>query len=253
MKPETKRAVPRRIIVGMAQDIGKRDEQQDYCIYSDLYNYEACESGGIAVVADGMGGYENGKNAARTGARSFLEFYKKNQSTNINKKLIDSMNYANNAVNKLKEGGTTLVCAVVDDWKLYWLSVGDSRIYLYRNGLLRRLNIEHNYKHRLIQKVESGEISFRRAMTDKNRHALTSFMGLEDITEYDYNDCIFPLLRHDKVLLCSDGLYKVLSDSEAEKILSGRIGAFADELVRCALEKRRQNQDNITAVILNIE
>lgn len=253
MKPETKRPIPRRIIIGMAQNIGKREEQQDYCIYSELYNNEACESGGIAVVTDGMGGYENGKNAARTGAKSFLTSYKKNQNGNVNKKLTDAMHYANRAVNGLSAGGTTLVCAVVDDWKLYWLSVGDSRIYLYRNGLLRRLNVEHSYKYRLIKKAETGEISLKQALTDKKRHALTSYMGLENITEYDYNDCEFPLFRRDKILLCSDGLYKTLSDSEIGEILAGKYNTFADEIVKRVLAKRKQNQDNITAVVLNIE
>ncbi len=237
----------------MAQDIGRRDEQQDYCIYSELYNNEVCESGGIAVVADGMGGYRNGKNAARAAAKSFLECYKKNKNGSINKKLTDAMHYANHAVNGLEEGGSTLICAVVDNWRLYWLSVGDSRIYLYRNGLLRKLNVEHNYKNRLIRKAEAGEISLCSVMTDKKRHALTSFMGLEEITEYDYNDCEFPLLKKDKILLCSDGLYKTLSDNEIGEILTGKYNAFADALVRTALTKKKQNQDNITAVVLNIE
>ncbi|MGM9936418.1 MAG: PP2C family protein-serine/threonine phosphatase, partial [Candidatus Ornithomonoglobus sp.] len=195
MKPEIKRPLPKKIIAEAARNIGKRNEQQDHYIYSDLYDYNECEPGALAIVADGMGGYENGKAASKLAAEKFVECYKKTVGNNVNMALIESMNYANESLAELSDGGTTLVCAVVNAWRLYWISVGDSRIYLYRNGLLRKLNIEHNYKHRLLQMAETGEITFHQALTNKKGNALTSYVGMEYITEYDYNDCEFPLLK----------------------------------------------------------
>lgn len=253
MKPEVKRPVPNEIIIDAEQDIGKRYEQEDYYIYSDWYNCETGENGIIAVLTDGMGGYANGKQAAETGAKAFIKSYTKSPEFGINKRLIDAVNYANKAVCAQGEGGAALVCAVISGWRLYWLGVGDCRIYLYRNGILRKLNIEHNYRRRLVGMACMGEISMSEALTDIKGDALTSYLGIENITEYDFNDCEFPLLRNDKILLCSDGLYRTLSNREIGEAIAGKCYMAAYELRKKVLNKRKPHQDNMTAVVLNIE
>ncbi len=252
MKREVLRPQPKYISMNSMQSVGDRDEQQDYCTYHELYDYIECDTGCIAAVADGMGGYENGGAVAQIAAETFVDRYSTIPRDNVNMALIDSLNAANSAVQGMG-GGSTLVCAAVKNWRLYWISVGDSRIYLYRNGLLRQLNIEHNYKQKLVKMVETGEIDVMSAQRHRKRNALTSYVGMEEITEYDYNDCEFPLLCGDKILLCTDGLYRAMKDSEIADAFAFDATACVETAVMRASGNRIRKQDNMTALVVSID
>ncbi|MCC8169803.1 MAG: SpoIIE family protein phosphatase [Oscillospiraceae bacterium] len=247
-----KRETPTKIIPYAAQHIGRRKEQQDSFVYSDMYNECGVKVGAVGVIADGMGGYRNGKIAGKVGADNFFSEYTRLFNGNVNSALIKAVYHANDAVNRIDGAGTTLVSAIIEQWRLYWISVGDSRIYIMRNGLLRRLNIDNNYASVLRKKAEKGEISFAEAFSDPKANALTSYLGIDELTEFDYNDCEFPLLCGDKIVLCSDGLYRAISEKEAADVLSASIGNPADALLRRALSKGKRFQDNITVIVINI-
>lgn len=237
-----------------AQHIGNREEQQDYFAYSNIFDREEQKRIGIvAVLADGMGGMANGRRASHTATDAFLQSYTNSEITNINDRLIYSAHRANEAVKTLKDAGSTLIAVVIKNWKLYWLSIGDSRIYLYRNRKLRRLNKEHNYEAVLSEMVLNGEITVEEAINNPHRSALTSYLGIESLEEIDINVNEYPLFAGDSIMLCSDGLYKSLGDTEIADIIMEADDDVCDVMVERALAKRIANQDNITVMLMDID
>src|SRR5580698_5519707 len=118
---------------GNAQDIGAREEQQDSFGFSDPSDKAFVRHGGfLGVVADGMGGLSNGREAGAAAVRSFLAAYQaKPASESVADALSRSVGEANQAVRQIvqngsaHDAGTTLAAAVVLDSELYWIAVGD--------------------------------------------------------------------------------------------------------------------------------
>lgn len=245
---------PTMIVPYNAQHIGRRDEQQDYFAYSNIFNkVEQKNLGAVAVLADGMGGMRNGRQASYMGTDVFLKSYLESNVDDINDRLVYAAHKANEKVKLLDGAGSTLAAVVIKDWKLYWISIGDSRIYLYRKGTLRRINNEHNYESVLSDMVLRGEITVEEAINDPNRAALTSYLGIENLEEIDLNVNEFPLFRGDSLLLCSDGLYRALSDEEMSEVVMEADDNVCEELVSLALSKNDPSQDNITVMLMDID
>lgn len=238
-----------------AQEIGYRSEQQDYFSYSDLMDFdEIAELGCVAVLGDGMGGMENGRNASITGVKTFLDVYSDNMHNGVSlpDAMLDALYAANDAVLNDSGSGSTLIGAVVKKNKLNWISVGDSHLYLYRNGLLRQLNKDHIYAELLDDMCAAGEISREEALNNPERGALTSYLGVPEIELIDINEQPVPLRMGDIVVLCTDGLYRALSNEEISNILSSDTEEKAQALVDAAMLKQYEGQDNTTVVLLKI-
>ena len=246
------RKTPTNIIPYIAQHIGNRKEQQDSFVYSDVNDDLGNKIGAIGILADGMGGYKNGRLASKVGSEEFFNHYVKVFDGNVNSAIVKSLYHSNAAVRKVEDSGTTIVGAIIEKWNLYWLSAGDSRLYVMINGLLRKINVENNYANVLQRQADKGEITFAEAFTNPKGNALTSYLGIDNLTEFDYNDCRFPLICGDYILLCTDGLYKTLSDKEIAKTLTEAQTNPAEALLRSTLSKGNPFQDNISIIILKI-
>jgi protein phosphatase len=132
-----------RFLPGNAQHIGARHSQQDSFGFSDPSNAAFTGHGGfLAIVCDGMGGMEFGDEASRTAVKTFLEAYaRKTPEENIPEALERSVREANTQVVELaarlgmKDGvGTTLVAAALHKNSMYYISVGDSGLFLCAPG-----------------------------------------------------------------------------------------------------------------------
>ncbi|MFL6414852.1 MAG: PP2C family protein-serine/threonine phosphatase, partial [Bryobacteraceae bacterium] len=152
-----------KFLPGNAQHIGARSEQQDSFGFSDPSNAAFVAHAGVAaVVADGMGGLANGKAASQTASKTFLQAYEsKVSSETIPDALLRSLQVANNAVLALArqiEGvGTTLAAAVTSEQGLFWISVGDSRVYLLREDAIQCVTTDHIYARDLDKQVARGQ------------------------------------------------------------------------------------------------
>ena len=104
--------------------------------------------------------------------------------------------------------------------ELYWCGIGDSHIYLYRDGILRQLNIDHNFGVQLDQMVQEGSITAEEALRHPQRAALTSYLGIQELTLISGNRMPFLLQKDDVLLQCTDGLYRCLSDDSICQILT---------------------------------
>jgi len=227
---------------------------------SDFSNREAIVNNGLlAVVADGMGGLSCGDEASLKAVQVFMrEYCRKENGDPINDALWRALKVANTAVFDLafdgieeKELGTTLIAAVIDKDKLYWVSAGDSRIYLFREENLQQLTRDHIYGNHLQLDVASGRISQKEADNHPERSHLTSYLGLMELPETDQCAQPLPLQNKDVVILSTDGLYDTLSESEIMATLKKESDNSAEELVKEALARNKKYQDNITVVTLS--
>jgi len=240
--------------VGNARIIGKRDNQEDY--FASL----PMENGLLCIVADGMGGYEGGEIASSISVKSFLSFFEENfREDKINELLVLSTNYANehlesikNENNTLAEMGNTLIATYATQKTLYWVNVGDSILYRYRNGQLTRINADHSVAGELQKQVDEGFISQEEANASPNRHALTSALTGYEIPYMEQSQ--IEMEPDDIYILASDGIH-TLSKREIENTISNSLGSqkIADILVESIEKKDTQNQDNVTVLVFSKE
>ncbi len=172
--------------------------------------------------------------------------------------LLGLVNEANTRVNaelgaeKLGKCGSTLTAVCIKDQKLYWISVGDSHIYAYRDGTLMRLNQEHNYGAELDARAERGEISAEEALADPQRAALTSYIGIGTLELIDHNENPIALRSGDRILLASDGVFGTVEEARIEELMRKPLKQSCMLLERAILDEEKKNQDNYTCVILEV-
>lgn len=248
MAPEPKPGIQ----AGAMQHIGKREDQQDSYGMSALNN---SPKGLMAVVADGMGGLSNGKLVSSTAVRCFLETHRDlPESRTPQELLLEAAIRTNAQINQMLRGaqrsGSTLVAALIRGNRLHYLTVGDSRIYLYRGGALIQLNREHIYQEELALRAVNRTVSLPQVTGDRQAHALTSYFGIGNLTHLDRNDIGVKLVSGDKILLASDGVFGTLTEEQMEQALELSAEQGVQRLKEMVLEANRPYQDNNTAVIL---
>ena len=249
-----------KLAVGNGQHIGDRQEQQDAFGFSDPGNEAFLAHGGLlGVIADGMGGLSHGCDASHTAVKVFLHEYElKAPDESVPDALSRALHAANRAVVDLAEHfgarngtGTTLAAAVLHGDALHWISAGDSRVYLCHRNSLIRVTSDHVYARHLNEEAAKGKISRAEAEANAERAALTSFLG--DLKEIDRSRQPFPVSPGDRVIVCSDGLYRAIADGEMTAAFHGDPQTACDTLVQQALAKQRQHQDNLTIIAFSNE
>lgn len=239
---------------------GTRDYQEDALFIEETISFsDKDEAQLLGIVCDGMGGMENGKASSKAAVEIITEEFKNKKTIDdIPKFLKDSIYLVGKKVNEMTNGtgGTTLVAAVVDHNKLYWGSVGDSRIYILRKGEIAQLTRDHNYLLTLLERVQRGEISETDARGHPKKEALISFIGMENLELIDICPSPFILQSGDIVLLCSDGLTKTLTDAEIAEIVFERYGDLQETARLLPIEtfdRSMGGQDNISVVLIQYD
>lgn len=181
----------------------------------------------FAAVCDGMGGMADGGRASSTAIHMFREGFEKiEKEPNIQiptffRQGIRSVDAVISQFPKEagKGSGTTLVAVIAENNRLYWASVGDSRIYILRGRDMIQVTRDHNYMLRLQQMVDNGQMTLQEAQAKKQKEALISFLGIGNVTLMDINEQPFEMQFGDIVLLCSDGITKTLPDDQIRDII----------------------------------
>ena len=239
--------------VGKLHQQGARASQQDCFSVSPFDLIPAY--GLLAVVADGMGGLSDGDKVSQAAVSAMMNgFYTmQGQPEEV---LLTLLGMANSEVNRLlgpgglSKSGSTLVAGLVRDRKFYSLSVGDSRVCLYRGGTLYQLNREHIFRHELEQRAVNGEDSLHSAQTHPRAGGLTSYLGMGKLKYVDMPAAPMDIQDGDKFLLMSDGVYNALTQAELTACLNDSAGEAVARLDQAIRAKNYSNQDNYTAVIL---
>lgn len=243
------------IRIGTVCEIGSRPSQQDCFGVTPLELLPQC--GLLAVVADGMGGLADSDRVSQLVVSDMTNDFAavSEEAWNILPSLTAQ---ANNRVNEMlgpegiAKSGSTLVAGMIKDGAFYWISVGDSRICMHRNGRLIQLNREHIYRHELQMYAINGEDSLVRADTDPKAGGLTSFLGMGRLRYVDIPSEPIPVRPGDKFILMSDGVYNALDEEELAEALCHNAEEAAKQIHNKIAEKAFRNQDNYTAVILQV-
>lgn len=248
------------LIPGNSQHIGSRVEQQDAFYLSDFFDTRSIKQNGVlAILADGIGGYDMGKTAASVAIATFADKFNLTDPRDmIENRLTQSINEAHQAVRKLAmetgvDTGTTLVAAVIKDGLLYWIGTGDSRIYLWKNGSLIMLTNDFIYSRTLENLLVEELITAEEAGQDPQRNHLSSYIGVSDNFVFGLCQNPIALKPGNRVLLCSDGLFGTISEAEISQTMSLFPQEAADSLLTKTLAKNSPYQDNVTILIIGCE
>ena len=258
-------------LAGMSE-IGARAEQQDAMWFSGMPDPGAelaagalaageCAGGesAFAVIADGMGGLSDGAKISGMVAEGMRDAYlSEDRAGEPVPFLQQSLWRVNEAVNQYlagkEPGGSTVIAAYIEDQKLYYCSVGDSRIYLWHKKQLCSLNVEHNYGHDLDELARRGVITEAEAKADVRRAALTSYIGKGILDQVDGNEIPILLERGDVILLLTDGTFRTVSDEELARCAARESAEqIVQAIARAVVWEQKQRQDNYTIVAIRIE
>ncbi len=236
----------------VAQWIGRRKCQED------AYAVRHFRTGLLAVVCDGMGGHKMGDLASHAAATSFVDaFEAAGEELVPAARLHHALEIANGTVREAFDnhqcfGGTTLLAVFVSPVALWWVSVGDSPLYLWRNHRLLRLNEDHSMRPVYEAFASSGILSHKDAMAQG--HMLRSAVTGEDLTLIDLRSAPYPLLPGDKLLLASDGTDGLLLPcylaESTRALLEGPGEGLAARLVEACRALDEPHADNVTVVSL---
>jgi PPM family protein phosphatase len=238
---------------------GDREYQEDdYGLLDNIDQSQSNSEHTVMVLADGMGGHAGGDEASHTVTSTFLEAFQKAEGS-IAARLEKGMQTANDAISdavrenaSLDGMGCTLVGVSVNEAGLQWISVGDSPMWLFRDGRLIRLNEDHSMVPVLMDLVEAGRLSKKDAATDRRRSALRSAVMGGEISLVDLCEEPIAIQQSDILLIASDGI-ETLDESEIISILGE---AAEDELettaarLLAAVEKANKPYQDNTSIIL---
>ena len=245
-EPITEQPAPRPVLeLANLQGIGSREEQQDAFGISRMARME--EDGLLAVLCDGMGGMaEGGMIAAETAAEMVAMFPWEDDGA-----VPEWVRQRSGRVYQQfrGHGGTTLVAALLRGRSLSFWCVGDSDLFLLREGTLYELNVRQEFRNDLVLRALEGAFPVEDAFTDPQAGALSEYIGKEDV-KCDYTYLPFSLQPEDALLLCSDGVSDTLTLKQIREAMALPPQACCDKLEEEILAAGRPNQDNYTAIVM---
>lgn len=236
--------------------LGTRDEQQDNYIY---------RKGPVtlAAVCDGMGGMRGGQTASAIATYTFKEDVKNTIPISDYASFLErEIDRLDKAVYELVDdkgvrmnAGTTIVSVLIEQDRLFYMSVGDSRIYMKRGEEMLPVTREHNYKLQLDSYLEAGSITENEYKKELFRaDQLISYIGLGNIVVKDVSAKPIHLLEGDMFLLCSDGLTKTIDDNMLKRFLRSNMDAenIVEELKSYCMKHGGNSQDNTTFILIRM-
>lgn len=243
---------------------GKREHQEDTL----AVDFAAGAGLGFIVLADGMGGHSAGDMASKIVVTEIFSELKMRANdsarleADIGNILYSAVSCANECVGRMASEsaamhgmGSTLVAPIVIGNRLYWISVGDSPLYMFRGNRLFRLNEEHSVERRMNQLVDKGEMAQEVADLHPDRGCLTSVLIGGTIPEIDCRDTPIELRHNDIVIAASDGL-QFLSDQEIARVVyEARAlpsAEISSRLVERIMDLNDPDQDNLSLCVLKV-
>ena len=246
--------------IAATQSQGKRSYQEDSFRVVDLGAHEDVPDAALLLLADGMGGHDGGAEASAMAIEAFSEAFRINDNSDIGAALLSALNIGNDVLsaavrsNPALEGmGCTFVGVFIKDSILYWVSVGDSPLWLFRNNVLHRLNEDHSMVPVLNAMVLAGELTPSQAERDGRRNSLRSALDGGKLDLIDLQSDGVRLQPGDCVLLATDGL-ETLTETQISAILTSPVGDSPDQTVAKLIQAvdacKDPSQDNTTVIFL---
>jgi serine/threonine protein phosphatase PrpC len=243
--------------VGALSDVGcHRENNEDrYSYWEPTSDEEFVRRGRLAILADGMGGYEGGQEASRIAVETIEKVYADSDENGPRAWLAAGFRAAHQRIlqhavahPEFRGMGTTCTAVAVLGSQLYYAHVGDSRLYLCQEAKIYRLTRDHSYVGRL---VEQGIVSPAEAASHPQRHILTAALGAGAEVSPESPEEAISLGPGDGLVLCTDGLWSLVSEAEiADALAAGGVQDACARLVNLA--RQRGGPDNITVQILRM-
>jgi serine/threonine protein phosphatase PrpC len=233
-----------------------REKNEDYVgFWQPEDEAERLRRGAIAVMADGVGGHQNGDIASKTAVETALSTFQRlnpaNSPKQILKQIFDTANLEiyEAGISEPRGGrmATTLSVCIFRDKELFIGHAGDTRVYLVRQERLRRLTDDHSYT---AMQVKLRLISEHEAKASRLRSMLTRSLGAEPIVHFDFKH--LKLVSRDRIVQCTDGLYCYMNDSElCEGVDRLNMDEICEYLV--SLAERRRTEDNLSVQVIQVD
>lgn len=236
---------------------GGRPKNEDRADYAQLKD---CA---LFVLADGMGGHPDGEVAAEIATRTLIDSFHKEigASTLVSPSefLITAFKKAHHRIIRygteqglLDVPRTTAVACFVQNNKMWWGNCGDSRLYLVRDGALKACTVDHSFVKE--KEVGYGRSGLVRPTEPTSRNALYTCLGSITLPVIDVTGPI-SVRSHDRLLLCSDGLWSALSQEKIIAVLGSNemISSVAFNLVESALLASGKKSDNVTLIAVECQ
>jgi serine/threonine protein phosphatase PrpC len=239
-----------RLIPYALSDVGrKRQHNEDsFLIASGV---------GLFAVADGMGGHRAGEKASRMAVDRLRDALVPPRKSATRDEVLGHLQRAMFVTGAaifdaaqsdpdLAGMGTTLTAVLFHGMRAYIAHVGDSRAYLYRDGRVQQVTVDHSW---VAEQVKAGLLTEQEAKESRFRHIITRSVGFEREVQVDGTIC--PIQAGDCLLLCSDGLSNYLEESEFAEVLGQHLYREVPQLL-VDLANSRGGDDNITVVLIHI-
>lgn len=234
-------------------DIGRRRELNEDSIF--VSNIPVGELPNLYIVADGMGGHNAGEIASSMSVEYFCEFISNNslKDDEILDTIVGGVKYANDKVyqESLKNEsysnmGTTFLASVIKNDRIYIAHVGDCRLYKSNSNEMLQITTDHTY---VMEMLKAGEISFDEAQNNPKSNIITRAVGVDSDVNVDGLFC--DISENDRIILCSDGLYGMLTDKEIFDIISDTRFSVEEKVGRL-IESALSNggKDNISVIVI---
>ena len=237
------------VSAGCVQHQGAREYQEDSVGFTPVDGDPM--DGFLAVVADGMGGMASGSFVSGWTVRRMLEAEIGSGHTPVYQQLTEAARRISGEIAAGgSRGGSTMAAVFLDRSGVHICSVGDSRVYLQRGGVLTQLTEDGDYMNVLLGRVINGELTMAQAAEDSEKDSLTQFMGGGVNIQPDVNVIPIRPQAGDRLLICSDGVYNALSDKTLMQSLTLTAAGAAEDILGRVLARGFSNQDNLTAAVL---
>ncbi|WP_243343617.1 Stp1/IreP family PP2C-type Ser/Thr phosphatase [Anaerococcus sp. AGMB09787] len=210
------------------------------------------------IVADGMGGHSNGEVASKLASKIYIDFAQNEEIDSYDSYLSfqeEALRRANKEIYNLaasEDGlkmGTTAVCLIIDkkEKKYYISHLGDSRIYIFRDGEIFYKTRDHSLLNDLL---DSGSLTEDEAKNFKNKSAITKAVGIEE--EISPESCLVDMKENDKLLIFTDGLSNELDDMEIRAVVNENTDVYeiSTKLIKLALDKGGHDNITVTTILI---
>ena len=239
---------------------GARDYQEDAFMVSLLGDTDDGEASALIIMADGMGGHAAGNVASNMVVATFNKaFQSEFNGRDVPVSLTSALNRANQQIHDsiaetpaLRGMGCTMVSTYLEDNNLYWVSVGDSHLYLIRDRELIKQNADHSYGAYIDMMKEQGmEIEEQPGMS---RNMLMSAMTGEEISSIDCPNTAVKLKPGDRLIIASDGLDTLRAGAIIQySSWSATARECVYALLKAVEEANKINQDNTTIIVVDVK
>ncbi len=254
--PAEQEAGPLGFRGAILQEQGSRERQEDSVDMRNLQDVRMLRKMGLfAVVADGMGGMRDGKHASELAVNHLCASFSQEAPLEdpagwLKEKIFQASGQIYQDLEG--NGGSTVVACLIHQEKLWFASVGDSYLFLLRDGELNQLNHLQNLRQQeFLHSIQMGSADPEAGRFHPEAEALTGFLGMQDLTQPDSLKAPMPLKPGDVLLLCSDGVGGALDETELLYCLrQGKPVDICGAIRQRVIHKAIPYQDNYTALVI---